>query len=144
MRLPDEDMERRLERFRRRPAPAGLKDRILGECRRRASAEAGRLITRPLWIALAVECLALFFVLVTAPGRADMGKYAEMFVSPALAESSADSVFEEAEVIGETAGLSDAEKARLVRRLSLGRAEEPRPARPFLSKSLEALHEYEN
>ena len=141
MMLPDENMDRRLARFRLRPAPEGLKAKILTECRRRSAEGAGRSMTPRLRIILAVECLALFLLLVVIPGRTAKGKYAGIFVSPGIGETAASSLSSEVEIVGEASGLSTAEKARLVRRLSLGRAEEPRRQRPSLSKDLEDYHE---
>jgi len=137
MMLPDENMERRLARFRRRPAPAGLKARIIGECRRRTAEDAGHLMTPRLWTILAVECLAFLFLVFVVPGRGAKGTFAELFVSPEVTEAAADPLSMEVEIIGEESGLSEAEKARLVRRLSLGRAGEPRPERPSSLKDLE-------
>jgi len=137
MMLPDENMERRLARFRRRPAPAGLKARIIGECRRRTAESGGRWMTPRLWMILAAECLAFLFLVFVVPGGKAKGTFAEFSVSPEAAVAAADPISLEAEIIGEESGLSEAEKARLVRRLSLGRAGEPRPERPSSLKDLE-------
>ena len=133
---PDENMERRLARFRRSPAPPGLKAKILGECRRRAPENGGRWMTPRLWMILAAECLAFLFLVFVVPGRRAKGTFAEFSVSPE-AVAAADPLSMEVEIIGEDSGLSDGEKARLARRLSLGRAEEPRPERPSSLKDWE-------
>ena len=140
---PDENMERRLARFRRSPAPPGLKAKILGECRRRAAENGGRWMTPRLWVILAAECLAFLFLVFVVPGRTATGTFAELSVSPE-AVAAADPLSMEVEIIGEESGLSEAEKARLVRRLSLGRAGEPRPRRPSSSEDLEDLYENED
>jgi len=126
---PDDDMEKHLARFRRRPAPEGLKARVLAGSRRRIGEESGRFMTPRLWLVLAVEGLTLLFLLFFAPGKSSLSRYTEIFAAREAADIGSASASAAGDIAEEVAGLSDAEKARLVRGLSRGRAGEPRSAR---------------
>jgi hypothetical protein len=138
---PDENLERRLSRFRRRPAPEGLKAKILAECRRRAAEGPSRTMTPRLWTIFTIECAALLFFLVVIPGSTAKGKHAEFFGSSGAPETAAGSLSPDEEIIEEASILSAAEKACFVRRLSFGRAETPRRQRRSLARELEDFHE---
>jgi hypothetical protein len=130
---PDENMEKYLALFRRKPAPEGLKARTLEGSRRRAGEDAGPLMTPRLWTILAAESLALLLLIVFAPGKT-AGTYADSFVSRAASKTDADLLAAVVEMTDETVGLSDAGKARLGRRLALDRSGEPSRPRPSTSK----------
>jgi hypothetical protein len=131
---PDENMEKYLALFCRKPAPEGLKARTLEGTRRRAGEDSSPLMTPRLWTILAAESLTLLLLLVFAPGKTAMGKYADFFVSREATERDARLLAAVAEMTDETVGLSDAGKARLGRRLALDRSWEPSRPRPSTSK----------
>lgn len=130
---PDENLEKYLTLFRRKPAPEGLKARTLEGCRRRAGEDAGPLMTPCLWTILAAESLALLLLIVFSPGNR-AGKNADFFVSREASETDARFLVSVAEMTEETVGLSDAGKARLGRRLALDRFGETSRPRPSTSK----------